>query len=57
VGEAIKNGVAAGKRPEVVATLEGFGAKSGKDLKPDQYAPFMVALHAALTGGAAADLG
>jgi len=54
VGEAIKNGVAAGKRPEVLGVLESFGAKTGKDLKPEQYAPFMEKLTAALS---AEDLG
>jgi hypothetical protein len=48
VGEAIKNGVASGKRPAVVEALAQFGAASGKDLKPEHYSAFMTALQTKL---------
>ena len=46
VGDAIAATVAAGKKAEAVALLAKYGAKSGKELKPEQYADFMVALAA-----------
>jgi uncharacterized membrane protein len=55
VGAAIKNAVASGKRPQVVEVLAGFGAASGKDLKPEHFGDFMTKLSKALE--APADLG
>jgi hypothetical protein len=47
VGAAI-SAAAKTNRAAVVATLAEFSAKSGKDLKPEQYAPFTAALTEAL---------
>ena len=47
VGDAIAKKVADGHKPAAVALLAEFGgAKSGKDLKPEQYEAFMVKLAA-----------
>ncbi|MEO6588964.1 MAG: hypothetical protein ABIP06_06520 [Pyrinomonadaceae bacterium] len=48
LGAAIKI-AAATHREAVVATLAEFGAKAGKDLKPEQYTPFLAALEKATT--------
>ena len=44
VGDAIAKKVADGHKPAAVALLAEFGAKSGKDLKPEQYPDFMAKL-------------
>jgi hypothetical protein len=46
VGDAIAKKVADGHKPAAVALLAKFGAKSGKELKPEQYDTFMAELAA-----------
>lgn len=56
VGEAIAAAVAAGHRAQVVEVLGAHNAKSGKDLKAEQYGDFLAALAVKL-GGGGEDLG
>jgi hypothetical protein len=41
VSAAISAAVAAGHKPALIAFLSQFGVKTGKELKPEQYAEFM----------------
>lgn len=51
VGKAIQAAVADGKRPQVVAALGKYGAKSGKELKPENYLAFLDDLAKEISGG------